>query len=110
MKSRDSLKNIADSSSTIADRSGSIVTSAAKLEPILHTLNDQLGAFSALRQKANDAFPIIEGRLDALTTGFFRMLSRQPLQIPKHSLISWRTQYDEFQKVIKGLDGFTTED
>ena len=61
--SRDSLKNIADSSSIIADRSNSVVTISENLEPILHTLNDQLGAFSELRQKANNAFPIIEDRV-----------------------------------------------
>ena len=106
--SRDSLKNIADSSSTIADRSGSIVTSAVKLEPILHTLNDQLGAFSALRQKANDAFPIIEGRLDALTKDFSDAVQTAITDSQAQSN-KLKTQYDEFQKVIKGLDSFTTE-
>ena len=68
--SRDSLKNIENSTSEIADKSNRIVTCATKLEPILHTLNDQLGAFSKLRQEANDAFPVIKQNLTDLTTSF----------------------------------------
>ena len=106
--SRDSLKNIADSSSTIAAKSGSIVTSSAKLEPILHTLNDQLGAFSDLRQKANDAFPIIEGRLDALTTKFSGIVQAAITESQNQSN-KLTNQYNKFQQVIDGLDGFTTK-
>lgn len=107
-KSRDSLKNIADSSNTIADRSGSIVGSAEKLEPILHTLNDQLRAFSDLRQKAHDAFPIIEGRLEVLTKEFSDAVQTAITDSQKQSkkLVD---QYDEFQEVINGLDNFTTK-
>ena len=107
-KSRDSLKSIADSSSAIADRSGSIVTSAEKLEPILHTLNDQLGAFSNLRQKANDAFPVIEQRLDDLTTEFSKTVQKVITDSQEQSE-KLANQYDEFQKVIGGLDNFTSE-
>lgn len=105
--SRDSLENIADSSSTIADKSGSIVTSATKLEPILHTLNDQLGAFSDLRQKANDAFPLIEKRLDDLTTNFSEAVKTAIADSQAQSK-KLADQYDEFQKVIDGLDDFTS--
>ena len=69
-KSRDSLENISESSNKIAVRSKSIVDCTEKLDPILYTLNDQLDAFSALRQRALEAFPLIENRLDELTTGF----------------------------------------
>ena len=106
--SRDSLESIADSSSAIADRSGSIVTSAEKLEPILHTLNDQLGAFSDLRQKANDAFPVIEQRLDDLTTEFSKTVQKAITDSQEQSE-KLANQYDEFQKVIEGLDNFTSE-
>ena len=106
--SRDSLKSIADSSSTIADRSDSIVSSAEKLEPILHTLNDQLGAFSDLRQKATNAFPIIEGRLDDLTTEFSKTVQKVITDSQEQSE-NLANQYDEFQKVIGGLDNFTSE-
>lgn len=54
----------------IAERSSSIVACAENLEPILHTLNDQLEAFSKLRQNALNAFPRIENQLDDLTTKF----------------------------------------
>ena len=106
--SRDSLKNIADSSSTIADKSGSIVTNATKLEPILHTLNDQLGAFSGLREKANGAFPLIEERLENLTTGFSNTVQTAitDSQAQSKKLVD---QYDEFQKVINGLDDFASK-
>ena len=68
--SRESVALIAESSNTIAGRSESIVACTEKLDPILHTLNDQLDAFSELRQRALEAFPLIENRLDELTTGF----------------------------------------
>ena len=106
--SRGSLENIAVSSSTIADRSASITGSAEKLEPILHTLNDQLGAFSDLRQKATDAFPIIEERLDDLTTKFSGTVQKAITDSQEQSK-KLATQYDEFQKVIAGLDDFTTK-
>ena len=61
---------IAESSSKIVERSNSIVNCAERLDPILHTLNDQLEAFSELRQRALDAFPLIENRLNELTTNF----------------------------------------
>lgn len=107
-KSRDSLKNIADSSSTIADQSGSIVTSTAKLEPILYTLNDQLEAFSNLRQKANDALPIIEGRLDDLTTKFSGVVQGAITESQDQSN-KLTDQYNKFQQVIDGLDDFTSK-
>ena len=61
---------IAESSNKIAERSKSIVNCAERLDPILHTLNDQLESFSELRQRALDAFPLIESRLNELTTNF----------------------------------------
>ena len=69
-QARSSLKDIAESSRLIAERSDSIVACAEKLKPILHTLNDQLNAFSELGKKAQEAFPLIEDRLTELTTGF----------------------------------------
>ncbi len=68
--SRSSLENIADSSNTIAQRSSSIVACAENMEPLLHTLNSQLEAFSELRQRAHEAFPLIENRLNDLTISF----------------------------------------
>ena len=106
--SRDSLENIADSSSTIADKSGSIVTSATKLEPILHTLNDQLGAFSNLSEKANGAFPIIEKGLENLTTNFSDAVQTAITDSQAQS-DKLAKQYTEFQKVIDGLDDFTSK-
>ena len=69
-QSRESLEKISESSNTIADRSQSIAACAEKMEPILHTLNDQLEAFSELRQKAQKAFPLIKKNLVDLTEGF----------------------------------------
>ena len=68
--SRIALASVVQSLMTIEDQSESLVSVAEKLDPILHTLNDQLEAFSALRQKAHEAFPLIEDRLNDLTTGF----------------------------------------
>ena len=107
-KSRDSLTDIANSSTIIADRSDSVVTISENLEPILHTLNDQLGAFSDLREKANDAFPLIEKRLDDLTTKFSDTVQAAITDSQTQST-KLKDQYDEFQKVIGGLDSFTSE-
>ena len=69
-KSKESLK-------VIADKNDTIVSSAEKLDPILKALNHQidmldkyLTAFSALADKADKAFPIIENRLNQLTKDF----------------------------------------
>ena len=69
-KSRESVETIAQSSNAIAVRSEKIVACTEKLDPILHTLNDQLEAFSELRHRALEAFPLIENRLTKLTSGF----------------------------------------
>lgn len=69
-KARDSLEDIAKSSRLISERSGGIVACAEKLDPILHTLNNQLEAFSELRERAQEAFPLIQNRLDKLTNAF----------------------------------------
>ena len=69
-QSRAALASASQSLMTIEDQSESLVSIAEKLDPILHTLNDQLEAFSELRQRAHEAFPIIENRLNDLTTGF----------------------------------------
>lgn len=68
--SQRSVESIAESSNQIAARSDSIVTCTEKLDSILHTLNDQLEAFSELRQSALNAFPLIEKQLTELTTDF----------------------------------------
>lgn len=104
----ESIEKSRDSLITIADKSDSVVTSATKLEPILHTLNDQLGAFSDLRQKANEAFPLIEKRLDDLTTEFSNAVQTAITDSQEQSK-KLKTQYDEFQKVIAGLDDFTKQ-
>ena len=69
-RARDSLEDIAKSSRLISERSGSIVACAEKLDPILHTLNNQLEAFSDLRERAQEAFPLIQNRLDEFTNAF----------------------------------------
>ncbi len=69
-QSRAALVSASQSLMTIEDQSESLVSIAEKLDPILHTLNAQLEAFRALRQKAHEAFPLIENRLNDLTTSF----------------------------------------
>ena len=65
-----SVEQSAESLTTIKEQSDSLVSIAGKLDPILHTLNDQLKAFSELREKALDAFPVIKAQLTTLTTEF----------------------------------------
>ena len=74
-QSREALGSAAESLITIGDRSESLVAIAEKLDPILHTLNGQLGAFSELGQQAQEAFPRIEGSLNSLTDGFSSVLT-----------------------------------
>lgn len=110
-KSQNALENIANSSSAIVERSDSIVSCAEKLEPILHTMNDQLEAFSTLRQNANDAFPLIEERLNELTNGFSSTV-QEAITNSETSMKAQREafseQSDQLKSVIDGLDSFTT--
>lgn len=69
-RSRESLDQITVASSSIVDRSSHIVSCAENLDPLLHTLNSHLEAFSELRNRAHEAFPLIESRLDELTINF----------------------------------------
>lgn len=87
-QSRVSMEQIAEASSEIADKSHSIVVCAEDMEPLLHTLNDQLEAFSKLRDQAHDAFPLIESRLNDLTTS----LSAAVQQTIDSSHVSMETQ------------------
>ena len=100
-QSRESVKQIAEASGEIAESSCSIVTCVEDMEPLLHTLNDQLEAFSDLRQRAHDAFPLIESRLNDLTTGFSDTVqtaianSHASMETQRTSLA---TQADQLQK------------
>ena len=69
-QSRGALASAAESLMTIEDRSESLVSIAETLDPLLHSLNNQLDTFRQLRQQAIDAFPQITERLNELTTGF----------------------------------------
>ncbi len=111
-KSQNALENIANSSSVIVERSDSIVTCAEKLEPILHTMNDQLEAFSNLRQNAEDSFPTINNNLEELTTKFSSTVENA-IADSKTSMETQREafseQSDQLKSVIDGLGGFTTQ-
>ena len=103
-QTRESAGVIAESSSTIAERSNSIVSCAEQLNPILHTLNDQLEAFSELRQRALDAFPLIENRLNELTTNFSKIV--QTAITDSHASMEGQrivleTQTDQLQQVVE---------
>ena len=111
-KSRGSLENIANSSSVIVERSDSIVSCAEKLEPILHTMNGQLEAFSDLRQKAEDSLPTINNNFEELTTKFSSTVENA-IADSKTSMETQREafseQSDQLKSVIDGLGGFTTQ-
>lgn len=62
---------------SITEQTSSIVSSADRLEPVLSAIQDQQGqleerltAFSQLRENASEAFPVIEERIQRLTSGF----------------------------------------
>ena len=109
-KSEDALQNVANSSSAIVERSNSIVSCAEKLEPIIHTMNDQLEVFSTLRQNAIEAFPFIEERLKELTTRFSSTV-QEAITNSQTSMDTQREafqgQSDQLQNIVNGLDGFT---
>lgn len=69
-QSRGALASAAESLMTIEDRSEGLASIAETLDPLLHSLNNQLDTFRQLRQQAIDAFPQITERLNELTTGF----------------------------------------
>lgn len=99
-----SASAIAESSDKIAERSNSIVNCVERLDPILHTLNDQLEAFSELRQRALDAFPLIENRLNELTANFSDTV--QTAITDSHASmegqrIALETQTDQLQQVME---------
>ena len=103
-QSRIALASVTQSLMTIEDQSESLVSIAEKLDPILHTLNDQLEAFSALRQKAHEAFPLIEDRLNDLTIGFSETVktviadSHTSMETQRVAL---ETQTDWFQRTTR---------
>ena len=107
-KSQESVGMIAESANTIALRSEHIVACTEKLDPILHTLNDQLDAFSELRQKAQDAFPLIENRLDELTTGFSDAV-QTAITNSHESMETQRKSLSEQSELLKTTVGTTTD-
>ncbi len=102
-QSRVALASAAESLTTIEDQSDSLVSIAEKLDPILHTLNDQLEAFSELRQRAHEAFPLIENRLNDLTASFSNTVkttianSHKSMETQRAALA---TQGDELRKTV----------
>lgn len=99
-QSRAALASTAQSLMTIEDQSESLVTIAEKLDPILHTLNDQLEAFSELRQKALAAFPEIEGRLNGLTTKFSSVV-QSAIKDSHESMEGQRTELETQTNLLK---------
>ena len=104
-QSRAALASASQSLMTIEDQSESLVSIAEKLDPILHTLNDQLEAFSALRQKAHEAFPLIENRLNDLTTGFSNTVKTAIVD----SHVSMETQRSALATQVDQLQRSTNE-
>jgi len=104
-QSRVSMEQIAEASSEIADKSHSIVVCAEDMEPLLHTLNDQLEAFSKLRDQAHEAFPLIENRLNNLTT----RLSVAVEQTIDSSHVSMEKQRTELKRQTDKLEDTVSE-
>ena len=111
-QSRAALTSAAQSLMTIEDQSESLVSIAEKLDPILHTLNDQLEAFSELRQRAHEAFPLIEGRLNDLTISFSDVVktaitdSQASMETQRTALA---TQVDQLQRSTNETNQRVTE-
>ena len=104
-QSRVSMEQIARASSEIAEKSSSIVVCAEDMEPLLHTLNDQLEAFSNLRDQAHEAFPLIENRLNDLTTN----LSTAVKRTIEDSQVSMETQRRKLNEHADQLESTVSE-
>ena len=99
-KSRQSLE-------IIAEHSGTIVSSAEKLNPILQAiqhqieqLDEHLEAFSTLTDNARNAFPIIEGRLDRLTDDFSTTV-KETIDNSHVSMQSQREALNDFLNMVR---------
>ncbi len=104
-KSRQSLESI-------AERSGVIVSSAEKLDPILQAIqqqiqlmNDRLEAFSALADNASNAFPIIENRLNQLTDNFTQVVAENI----DNSQVSMERQREALTSQVQQLETMVTD-
>ena len=111
-QSRAALTSASQSLMTIEDQSESLVSIAETLDPILHTLNDQLEAFSELRQRAHEAFPLIEERLNDLTISFSDVVktaitdSQDSMETQRTALA---TQIDQLQRSTNETNQRVTE-
>ena len=99
-KSRQSLE-------IIAEHSGTIVSSAEKLNPILQAiqhqieqLDEHLEAFNTLTDNAHNAFPIIEGRLDQLTDDFSTAV-KETIDNSHASMQSQREALNDFLGMVR---------
>jgi ABC-type transporter Mla subunit MlaD len=99
-QSRGALASASESLMTIEDQSESLVSIAKTLDPLLHSLNNQLDIFRQLRQQALDAFPHIEKRLNELTTGFSKTV-QQALDDSQESMKLQRTALTTHVKEIR---------
>ena len=111
-QSRAALTSASQALMTIEDQSESLVSIAETLDPILHTLNDQLEAFSELRQRAHEAFPLIEERLNDLTISFSDVVktaitdSQDSMETQRTTLA---TQIDQLQRSTNETNQRVTE-
>ena len=93
---------------TITKQSDVFVATANHLEPVLQTLqkqlvsmNNQMEAFSTLSENARDAFPMIEERLNKLTTEFSEAAldtinrSQEDVRNQRRNLDRHASQFDE---------------
>ena len=94
------LASASESLMTIEDQSENLVSIAETLDPLLHSLNNQLDIFRQLRQQALDAFPHIEERLNELTTGFSKTV-QQALDDSQESMKLQRTALTTHVKEIR---------
>ena len=105
-QSRVSMEQIARASSEIAEKSSSIVVCAEDMVPLLHTLNDQLEAFSKLRDRAHEAFPLIENRLNNLTVHLSDVV-QQTINDSHKSMetqrVELKKQTDELEKTVSDI-------
>ena len=108
----ESIEKSRSSLDVIAERSGVIISVSERLDPILvaiqhqiNEFNERINAFSALADNARTAFPVIEGRLNHLTSDFSRIV----MESVKKSHEDMERQRDVLDRQSQQLEVMVTE-
>lgn len=105
--SKDALKSVQESAEQIPVAISQLEPVLSGVESKINVLNDQMKAIAELRDKAVEAFPVIEENLEKLTAGLATSVQRT-LGQAEDILADSRKKHDELQigytGILKGVD------